>query len=72
MAVTRGSTGGQGAGVRIKPMVVPQRRRRDGDPNAVRQARFVEWLTDVFVRAGNQGISLESLTESELDWIGRM
>lgn len=37
-----------------------------------RQAAFIEWITDLFVRAGNQGISLESLTEFELEWISRM
>jgi hypothetical protein len=37
-----------------------------------RQAAFIEWVAGMFTRAGNQGILLESLTESELEWIGRM
>jgi|HubBroStandDraft_6_1064221.scaffolds.fasta_scaffold327099_3 hypothetical protein len=37
-----------------------------------RQAAFLSWVTELFVRAGQQGIALESLTEFELEWIGRM
>ena len=37
-----------------------------------RQAKFIEWIADMFVRAGAQGITLDSLTEFELEWIGRM
>jgi hypothetical protein len=37
-----------------------------------RQAAFIEWVTALFVRATAQGIALESLTDFELEWIGRM
>ena len=37
-----------------------------------RQAAFVAWITDLFTRASLQGIALESLTDFELEWIGRM
>jgi hypothetical protein len=45
---------------------------RGGGIRYERQAKFVEWITDLFTRAGNQGILLESLTDFELEWIGRM
>jgi hypothetical protein len=45
---------------------------RGGGIRYERQAKFIEWITDLFTRAGNQGISLESLTDFELEWIGRM
>jgi|HubBroStandDraft_3_1064219.scaffolds.fasta_scaffold106987_2 hypothetical protein len=45
---------------------------RGGGIRYERQAKFIEWLTDLFTRAGNQGILLESLTDVELEWIGRM
>ena len=37
-----------------------------------RQVAFVAWITDLFSRAMLQGIKLESLTDFELEWIGRM
>ena len=37
-----------------------------------RQARFIMWVTDLFTRADSQGIRLEPLTESEMEWIRRM
>ena len=37
-----------------------------------RQAALLQWIADLFVRAGHQGIRMEPLTEFELEWIGRM
>jgi hypothetical protein len=37
-----------------------------------RQVAFVAWITDLFRRAEMERISLEPLTDFELEWIGRM
>jgi hypothetical protein len=37
-----------------------------------RQAQFVEWVMEMFIRAGRQGILLEPLTDSDMEWIRRM
>jgi hypothetical protein len=37
-----------------------------------RQAAFVLWYTQMFERAQMQGVLLESLTDFEREWTGRM
>jgi hypothetical protein len=37
-----------------------------------RQANFCAWIAELFSRAAVQGILLESLTDFEVEWIGRM
>jgi hypothetical protein len=37
-----------------------------------RQRRFIDWVVDMFSRAALAGIALESLTDFEVEWIGRM
>jgi hypothetical protein len=37
-----------------------------------RQVAFTEWITQLFVRAVAQGITLEPLSDFEIEWIGRM
>ena len=45
---------------------------QDGGVRYERQARFIVWATQLFDRARLQGVELESLTDFELAWIGRM
>ena len=36
------------------------------------QRRFIDWIVALFGRADAQGISLEPLTDFEVEWIGRV
>jgi hypothetical protein len=39
---------------------------------AERQAAFITWVTGMFGRAHTEGITLEKLTDFELEWVRRM
>ena len=51
--------------------IVGINRRYDSRRLLESQRRFIDWIVALFGRADAQGISLEPLTDFEVEWIGR-
>ena len=37
-----------------------------------RQRRFIDWVVQLFERGRREGLTLESLSDFEVEWIGRV
>ena len=46
-------------------------KRRSSPQSLDRQRRFVDWVVQLFERGRREGLTLESLSDFEVEWIGR-